>query len=121
MLKVRNPQILELKWDKKAVYYRDKATLIIHSFELSEERPKCKIVLFENYLNKAGENLYEKEITIDKDVIEEEIEFDFSLKELNLTREDLELKVSTNILDENNQQINKKVSLIVVGVGFVYE
>ena len=40
-----------MEWDKKAIYYRDEVTLTIKSFEMSDESPTCKILLFEKLEN----------------------------------------------------------------------
>lgn len=120
-IQIKNPQVVSMEWDKVALYYGDSAVLKIKTFELSDEKPVCKLVLFDEYFNKNKEFLYEKEIKINKDDIEEEIEFSFPLKKLNLTRNDLELLVSANLLDRDGRILNKDSSVIRVGIGFAYE
>lgn len=120
-IQIKNPQVVSMEWDKAALYYGDSAVLKIKTFELSDEKPVCKLVLFDEYFNKNKEFLYEKEIKINKDDIEEEIEFSFPLKKLNLTRNDLELLVSANLLDRDGRILNKGSSVIRVGIGFAYE
>ena len=120
-IQIKNPQVVSMEWDKAALYYGDSAVLKIKTFELSDEKPVCKLVLFDEYFNKNKEFLYEKEIKIKKDDIEEEIEFSFPLKNLNLTRNDLELLISANLLDRDGRILNKDSSIIRVGIGFAYE
>lgn len=120
-VQIKNPQVVSMEWNKAALYYGDSAVLKIKTFELSDEKPVCKLVLFDEYFNKNKEFLYEKEIKINKDDIEEEIEFSFPLKNLNLTRNDLELLVSANLLDRDGRILNKDSSIIRVGIGFAYE
>ena len=118
-IQVKNPKVISMEWDKKALYYGDKATLKIKTFELSDEKPSCKLQLWEQELVKEGIILYEKEITIKQDEIEIEIEFNFSLQDLNLTENHLELFVFTKLLLDN-KKINIDNVLIRVGVGFIY-
>ena len=76
---VKNPQVLSMEWDKKAIYYGDKATLKIQSFELSDEKPSCKLQFWEKDYTSEDDFILEKDITIDNDEVESEIEFNFDL------------------------------------------
>ena len=68
-----------MEWDKKAIYYGDKATLKIKSFELSDESPSCKLQLWEKDYTTEDDFILEQDITIDSDEVETEIEFNFDL------------------------------------------
>jgi len=46
-IQVKNPKVISMEWDKKAIHYDDKTTLKIKSFELSDESPTCKLQLWE--------------------------------------------------------------------------
>ena len=48
---VKNPRVVSMEWDKKAVFYGDEVTLTIKSFEMSDESPTCKIQLFEKRMS----------------------------------------------------------------------
>lgn len=71
-----------MEWDKKAIYYGDKATLKIKSFELSDESPTCKLQLWEKDYTTADDFILEQDITINSDEVEQEIEFDFDVEKV---------------------------------------
>ena len=53
-----------MEWDKKAIYYGDKATLRIKTFELSDESPTCKLQLWEKDYTTENDFILEQDITI---------------------------------------------------------
>ena len=81
-IQVKNPQVIGMEWDKKAIYYGDKATLKIKSFELSDESPTCKLQLWEKDYTTADDFILEQDITINSDEVEQEIEFDFDVEKV---------------------------------------
>ena len=89
-----------MEWDKKAIYYGDKATLKIKTFELSDESPTCKLQLWEKDYTSEDDFILEKEITIDKDETEQEIEFNFDVEKLKDEKE-IELEMYPIIILEN--------------------
>lgn len=110
-----------MEWDKKAVYYGDKAKLKIKTFELSDEKSMIKLYLYDEFFKDECFCFFEKKIRINKDEIEQEIEFNFSLEKLNLTENDLELFVGVKLTDCNGKVLNTKTPTIRVGIGFIYE
>ena len=112
---VRNPKVLSMEWDKKAIYYGDKATLKIKSFELSDESPTCKLQLWKKDYTTEDDFILEQDITIDSDEVETEIEFDFDVEKLKDEKE-LELEIGPKIiLEEKILSINKCILLVGIG------
>ena len=99
-IQVKNPKVISMEWDKKAIYWGDKATLKIKTFELSDESPTCKLQLWEKDYTTEDDFILEKEITIDKDEVEQEIEFNFDVEKLKDERE-IELGVYPIFILEN--------------------
>jgi uncharacterized Zn-binding protein involved in type VI secretion len=60
-LPVRNPRIVEMKWDPEAIYYGDKTKLLIKTFEVSEFSPSATVKI--SYTNSQKEEIcvYEEE------------------------------------------------------------
>ena len=86
-IQVKNPIVISMEWDKKAIYWGDKATLKIKTFELSDESPTCKLQLWKKDYTTEDDFILEKDITIDKDEVEQEIEFNFDVEKLKDERE----------------------------------
>ncbi|MDD7459053.1 MAG: phage baseplate assembly protein V, partial [Spirochaetales bacterium] len=76
---IKNPKVLSMKWDKKAIYYGSKTTLKIKTFELSDESPTCKLQLWEKDYTTEDDFILEQDITISNDEVEQEIEFNFDV------------------------------------------
>ena len=79
---VKNPKVISMEWDTKAIYYGDKAKLKIQTFELSDESPSCKLQLWEKDYTTEDDFILEKDITIDSDEVETEIEFNFDVEKV---------------------------------------
>lgn len=77
---MRNPRVVSMEWNKKAIYYGDKATLTIKTLEVAQESPACRLQLWERDYTTADDLLLERDITIDSDEVETEIEFNFDVE-----------------------------------------
>jgi hypothetical protein len=73
-LPVRNPRLLEMKWDPEAIYYGDKTRLLIKTFEVSEFSPSATVRILYTNSQKEGVCVYEENVSFDRD----EIEIDFT-------------------------------------------
>ena len=69
-----------MEWNKKAIYYGDRATLTIKTLEVAQEGPTCKLQLWEWDYTTADDMLLERELTIDGDEVETEIEFNVDVE-----------------------------------------
>ena len=111
-IQVKNPKVISMEWDKKAIYWGDKATLKIKTFELSDESPACKLQLWEKDYTTEDDLILEKDITIDKDEVEQEIEFNFDIQRLRDENE-LELEVIAKLIYEKKSVSVKQIPLLV--------
>ena len=111
-IQVKNPKVISMEWDKKAIYWGDKATLKIKSFELSDESPTCKLQLWEKDYTTEDDFILEQDITIDKDEVEQEIEFNFDIQRLRDENE-LELEVIAKLIYEKKSVSVKQIPLLV--------
>jgi hypothetical protein len=110
-----------MEWDKKAIYYGDKATLRIKTFELSDESPTCKLQLWEKDYTSEDDFILEEDIIIDKDEVETVIEFKFGLKKFKLTEKNNELIIFAKLKNDKGRYLICNNSEIRIGVGFIYE
>ena len=115
---VKNPKVISMEWNKKAIYYGDKATLRIKTFELCDKSPTCKLQLWVKDFTTEDDFIFEQDITIDSDEVETEIEFNFPLEKLNLTDKVFELLIYSRIV-LNDEYIDNN-NVIYVGVGYIY-
>ena len=111
-IQVKNPKVISMEWDKRAIYWGDKATLKIKTFELSDESPVCKLQLWEKDYTTEDDFILEKDITIDEDELEQEIEFNFDIERLRDENE-LELEVITKLIYEKKSVSVKQIPLLV--------
>jgi len=111
-IQVKNPKVISMEWDKKAIYWGDKATLKIKTFELSDESPTCKLQLWEKDYTTEDDFILEKDITIDKDEVEQEIEFNFDVEKLK-DEKGIELEVFGKLLYDECVLSVKHIPLLV--------
>ena len=113
-IQVKNPKVISMEWDKKAIYWGDKATLKIKSFELSDENPTCKLQLWEKDYTTEDDLILEKDITIDKDELEQEIEFNFDVEKIRDEEIDGKLEIFCRIIYKDSDIATKIDSIIMV-------
>ena len=116
-VRVKNPRIISIEWDKKAIYYGDKATLKIKTFELCDESPVCKLQLWEKDFTTEDDFILEQDITINSDEVEQAIEFKFKL----IVNSELETVIVPVLLykDRIVETSQNENSEILVGTGFI--
>lgn len=102
-----------MEWDKKAIYYGDKATLKIRTFELSDESPVCKLQLWEKDYTTEDDFILEQDITIDSDEVETEFEFNFDVEKV-LDEADENLEIFCRLIFEGRDLASKIDSSIFV-------
>lgn len=105
-----------MEWDKKAIYYGDKATLRIKTFELSDESPTCKLQLWEKDYTTENDFILEQDITINKDEIETEIEFNFDIEKV-LDESETELRVIPKLILEDIELYQHKINNLFLKLG----
>ena len=101
-----------MEWDKKAIYYGDKATLKIKTLELSDESPSCKLQLWEKDYTTEDDFVLEQDITIDSDEVETEIEFNFDVEKLK-DEQETELKIYPALIFNNKLLSTEKIIIFV--------
>ena len=97
-VRVKSPKVISMEWNKKAVYYGDKATIKIKTFELSDESPSCKLQIWEKDYTTEDDFILEKDITINSDEVEQEIEFNFDTSRILDEEIDGELEVFCRLI-----------------------
>ena len=111
-VQVRNPRVVSMEWNKKAIYYGDKATLTIKTLEVAQESPTCKLQLWERDYTTADDLLLEKELTIDGDEIETEIEFNFDVERV-VDEDELELEIIGRLQCGGNHLPSEQLPLLI--------
>ena len=104
-----------MEWNKKAIYYGDKATLRIKTLEVAQESPTCRLQLWERDYTTADDMLLERDITIDGDEVETEIEFNFDVERV-VDEEELELEIIPKLILNDKIQPHEN-SILIVGIG----
>ena len=113
-VQVRNPRVVSMEWDKKAIYYGDKATLRIKTLEVAQESPTCRLQLWERDYTTADDMLLERDITIDGDEVETEIEFNFDVERVVDEEVDGELEVFCRLIYNEMDMAAKIHSNLIV-------
>ena len=114
-VQVRNPRVVSMEWNKKAIYYGDKATLRIKTLEVAQESPTCRLQLWERDYTTADDMLLERDITIDGDEVETEIEFNFDVERV-VDEEELELEIIPKLILNETIQPHQNC-ILIVGIG----
>lgn len=109
---MRNPRVVSMEWDKKAIYYGDKATLTIKTLKVAQESPACRLQLWERDCTTADDLLLEKELTIDSDEVETEIEFNFDVERV-VDEEELELEIIGRLQCGGNLLPSEQLPLLI--------
>jgi uncharacterized Zn-binding protein involved in type VI secretion len=64
---VKNPQVLEMKWEPEFIYQGEKTKLHITTFEIAPFNPKVKVQFWEHSKTQPESFISEQEITVDQD------------------------------------------------------
>jgi uncharacterized Zn-binding protein involved in type VI secretion len=117
---VKNPQIVEMKWEPDFVYQGDEAKLKIKTFETAEFAPTVKIQVWELKEKYPEEHIGDHEVTIDSDEVELTVKTDYIREKLSAYKHEstyvLQVKVvcETLPIKQNNGEDLKVI------VGDVY-
>ena len=114
-VQVRNPRVVSMEWDKKAIYYGDRATLRIKTLEVAQESPSCRLQLWERDYTTEDDLILERDITIDGDEVETEIEFNFDVERV-VDEEELELEIIPKLILNDTIQPHQNC-ILIVGIG----
>ena len=112
---VKNPRVVSMEWDKKAVFYGDEVTLTIKSFEMSDESPTCKIQLFEKDYKSDDDYIFEKDINIDKDEVEMKFRLEFEIDKL-IDENEKELEIYPKLVYEK-KEFSSKEKILFIKIG----
>ena len=113
-IQIRNPQVVSMEWDKAALYYGDSAVLKIKTFELSDEKPVCRLQLWEKDYTTEDDFILEQDIKIDSDEIEKNIEFKFDVGKVLDEEADGELEVFCRLIYGKKDLASRTDSRIIV-------
>ena len=113
-IQVKNPKVISMEWDKKALYYGDKATLKIKTFELSDEKPTCKLQLWEKDYTTEDDFILEQDITFDSDEVETEIEFNFDIEKVLDEEFDGEIEIFCRVIYEEKDIASKRNTKLII-------
>jgi phage baseplate assembly protein gpV len=96
---VKNPQIIEMRWEKPIIYYGDTTKLFIKSFEVAEFAPEV-IVKLRYEIQEENKYLFEEQLTINQD--EQELSVDLELTEemAEILAEKIQFELSVEITCE---------------------
>ena len=70
LVRVLNPRVNQIEWEKNAVFWGNEAKLVINSFELSETSPTYTVELWEQDVSDPEDFIGSMNITFDKDEME---------------------------------------------------
>ena len=111
-VQVRNPRVVSMEWDKKAIYYGDRATLRIKTLEVAQESPSCRLQLWERDYTTEDDLILERDITIDGDEVETEIEFNFDVERV-VDEDELELEIIGRLQCGGNHLPSEQLPLLI--------
>ena len=80
---VKNPKVISMEWDKKAIMWGDEVELKINTFEMSDEAPDAIIEIWEEEKESPKKLITSSELTLDKDENILKLTLDFSLTDVS--------------------------------------
>ena len=95
LIPLKNPQVVEMKWERPILYYSDAAKLHIKTFEVAKLAPEVTIKL--QYKKDHGDIscVFEKTVVIDTDKTEISVELELSEEMLEILNEQQQIALST--------------------------
>jgi hypothetical protein len=72
---VKNPQVLEMKWEPEAIYYGDEVKLLVKTFEVADFSPEIMLKIVERQKKIC---VHEENVNAAKDEIEIHLEIEFT-------------------------------------------
>jgi hypothetical protein len=82
---------------------------------------KVIICLYDDYFETGEDYLFEKELSINNDLTESDINIDFPIENLKLTENDLELFLHAMIETTEREKIFISKETLRIGLGYKYE
>ena len=92
-IQVKNPKVIGMEWDKKAIYWGDEIELIIKTIEMEDELPECKVDIWEEEREHPNKLLQSTTVKLDKDEVKVEFTLNFTLKEVSQFDKDDDYRV----------------------------
>jgi hypothetical protein len=113
---IKNPQIIEMKWEPGAIYQGQEAKLYFTTFETVEFSPKVKVQLWEHLKKNPEKMITEQEVTVDKDEMELSFETLYDIDDLDKYQEEHEYEIQIKIASESLPIKECKPVSLIVGV-----
>ena len=92
-VQVRNPRVVSMEWNKKAMFWGKDIELMIKTFEMSDECPTAIIEIWEDERKVPSKAILSVETILDKDENEIKITLDFPLGDMSAFEEDDDYRV----------------------------
>ena len=90
---MRNPRVVSMEWNKKAMFWGKDIELMIKTFEMSDECPTAIIEIWEDERKVPSKAILSVETILDKDENEIKITLDFPLRDMSAFEEDDDYRV----------------------------
>jgi hypothetical protein len=118
---VKNPQILEMKWDPSFIYHEQKATLKITTFEVSSFSPEVTVRLRSRGGKDTEKYILEQTVCLDQDEKEIEFEISYALDEFPDLHGKVDYELATEIVCDSIKIQPGNQTYLIVGVDNAYE
>ena len=92
-IQVKNPKVISMEWDKKAIYWGDEIELIIKTIEMEDELPECKVDIWEEEREHPNKLLQSTTVKLDKDEVKVKFRLNFTLKDVSQFDKDDDYRV----------------------------
>ena len=92
-IQVKNPKVISMEWDKKAIMWGEEIELKINTFEMSEESPKAIIEIWEEEIKFPKRAITSTELILDKDENTLKLTLDFSLVDVSQFANDNDYRI----------------------------
>jgi hypothetical protein len=120
-ISVKNPQILEMKWEPSFIYHEQKATLKITSFEVSSFSPEVTVRLRARGEKDAEKYVLEQTVCLDQDEKETEFEINYALEEIPDLHGKVDYELETEIICGSMKIKPGNQTYLIVGVDNTHE
>jgi hypothetical protein len=119
---IKNPQILEMRWEPEFIYHEHETTLRLKTFEFAVFNPHISVQLFERNDTAKQKPLLEKELDISQDDTDISFTMDFSVENILTELNETDIELETKIVSESIKCIPpEEKSYLAVGVNTVHE
>jgi hypothetical protein len=118
---VKNPQILEMKWEPPFIYHEQKAALNITTFEVSSFSPNVTVRLRARGENDREKYVLEQTACIDQDEKEVGFEINYALEEIPGLHDKVDYELETEIICDSMKIKPGRQTCLIVGVDNTHE